>query len=140
MVTAFVIIFLCLLISLASLAQNITLQEKEVPLEKIFKQIEKQSGYVFFFNDEWMSLAKPVTVDLKDIPLTKALDECFKGQPLQYALVNKTIVVKQEEIKKKELAEIEKPQVENRGRVVDTTGMPLPGAPRWVKTANPVTQ
>jgi len=37
---------------------QITLSEKDAPLEKVFKVIENQSGYVFFYDYAWLQQAK----------------------------------------------------------------------------------
>ena len=46
--TAILILSACLQVSATGLSQNISLSEKNVPLQKVFKQIHKQTGYQFF--------------------------------------------------------------------------------------------
>ena len=83
----------CLQVSARVLAQTISLSEKNTPLQKVFKHIEQQSGYVFFFDYAWLEKARPVTLVIKDIPLTTALDLVFSNQPLKYSIAGKNIVV-----------------------------------------------
>ena len=40
----------CLTASAGGLAQKVTLSEKNVKLEKVFKEIRRQTGYVFFYD------------------------------------------------------------------------------------------
>jgi TonB-linked SusC/RagA family outer membrane protein len=75
-------------------AQNVTLSGKHMPLGKIFREIREQTGYQFFYKDEFLKDAKPVDIDVRDIPVKEALDRSFKGQPLTYAMVGNTIVVR----------------------------------------------
>ena len=83
----------CLHVSIRLFSQRITLSEKNTPLETVFKHIEQQSGYVFFYDCAWLAKARPVTLELKDVPLNTALDRTFKDQPLKYVVVGKNIVV-----------------------------------------------
>src|SRR5690606_28874787 len=41
--------------------------------------------------------AAPVNIDLKDTPLKEALNQSFSGQPFEYVINKKTIVVSQSE-------------------------------------------
>jgi TonB-linked SusC/RagA family outer membrane protein len=91
--TAILLTVTCLQVGARSIAQNITLSEKNVPLQKVFKSIEDQTGYVFFFNYAWLRHARKVSVEAKNASIKEALDLCFKDQPLTYEIVNKTIVL-----------------------------------------------
>src|SRR4051812_27129432 len=46
--------------------QDITLKETNVPLEKVFREIKKQSGYVFWYEDKLLQKAKPVSISVKN--------------------------------------------------------------------------
>jgi len=92
--TAILLTVTCLQLGATGLAQNITLSEKNVPLQRSSKSIEGQTGYVFFFNYAWLRHARKVNVEAKNTSLMEALELCFRDQPLTYEIVNKTIVVK----------------------------------------------
>ena len=47
--TTILLLAACLQVSARGLAQKITLSERNAPLEKILKQIHKQTGYQFFY-------------------------------------------------------------------------------------------
>lgn len=94
---ACLVLVACLQARAGILAQSVTLHEKNASLTAVFKVIEKQSGYVFFFNYQWLSEARPVSLDLDQAPLEKVLEECFRDQPFTYTIVNKAIVVKQKD-------------------------------------------
>lgn len=74
-------------------AQNVSLSGRHLPLSEIFRQIHDQAGYQFFYKTEYLSRARPVNIHVRDMAVDKALDICFDGQPLTYAIVGKTIVV-----------------------------------------------
>src|SRR5579872_7411893 len=72
-------------------SQNVTLSAHNLPLKKVFREIEKQTGYIFFCNTALFDLAKPVNLNVKDVPLSDALERCFSDQPLSYYIQNKTV-------------------------------------------------
>ena len=76
-------------------AQSISVSYKNAPLQKVLKDVEKQSGYQFFFNESLIAKASPVTVEIKNETLEKALQLCFQQQPLTYSIVAKTVVIKE---------------------------------------------
>jgi iron complex outermembrane receptor protein len=85
----------CLHISAASFSQNITLTEKNASLETVLNKIEQQSGYDIFMQTELLAGSNKVSVNIKDQSLAKVLEKVFKGQPLTYAIVGHTIVLKE---------------------------------------------
>lgn len=74
--------------------QNISLSVDNAPLEEIFQQIRSQSGYDFIYTTKLIRQARPVTIHVSGIPVSKALELCFVGQPFTYLVDNKTIVLK----------------------------------------------
>ena len=83
------IVFLTLTLMHASagtLAQRVTLAEKNAPLEKILLDLKKQSGFNFLYNTPMLAEAKPVTLNVNNAPLAEALRLCFAGQPLDFTI------------------------------------------------------
>src|SRR5580658_6330895 len=60
-------------VSANSTAQTVTYTAKSAPLTEVFSAIEKQTGYVFFCRKEDLAGSRPVTVDLRGVPLADAL-------------------------------------------------------------------
>ncbi|WP_169927077.1 TonB-dependent receptor [Mucilaginibacter auburnensis] len=115
-------------------AQNLTINQHNTSLEKVFTEIKKQTGYLFLYNQQWIKLSKNVDINVKNAPLTEVLDICFTNQPLTYSIVDKTIVL---QIKKKAFADsqpVAAPIAINvTGVVKDGKGDPLPGVSVMVK-------
>ncbi len=105
-------------------SQNITLSEKNATLESIFKKIEAQSNYQFFYNERLIKQAHPVNIEVTNVTITEVLDLCFLNQPLSYSIVKNTVVVKQK--KEPDLLTV-------NGSVTDKDGDPLPGATVLIK-------
>ncbi|WP_316749288.1 SusC/RagA family TonB-linked outer membrane protein [Pedobacter gandavensis] len=109
-------------VNAAGLAQ-ITLSEKNTPLETVLEKIGVQSRYDIIFNSNLIKKAKPVTVDAKNAPLLGILAECFVDQPLSYTVSSLTIIVND----KKNV------DITVTGTVKDLLGKPVPGATVIVK-------
>ncbi|WEK38259.1 MAG: SusC/RagA family TonB-linked outer membrane protein [Candidatus Pseudobacter hemicellulosilyticus] len=112
--------------------QTITLSEKEAPLSFIIEKIKQQSGYSFWYTNEAMSAAKPVTIKVNNMPLEEVLRLVFEGQPLVYQIVEQVVVVKRAE-KKSPLNTLEDLFAVAEGKVLDEKGNPLTGVSVLVK-------
>jgi len=120
-------------VSASTFAQKITLNEKEASLVSIFEKINKQSGVDFLVNIELLSKAKPVSINVNDEELAVVLDKIFKGQPLEYSIKDKAVVVTKKTPSFLERVADRLAAIDVHGRVVDQEGKPLPGATVKVK-------
>lgn len=137
--TAIILLVGCLQVSAAGYSQKVSISRKNASLETVFRDIKKQTGYLFFYNAKILEAAHEVNIDLKDVPLTDALKETLKGQPFTYSIVNNTIVITYNK-------EVAAPQIntlvqvaEVRGKVVDDkSGQPVIGATIAIKGAKQI--
>ncbi|TDQ75179.1 SusC/RagA family TonB-linked outer membrane protein [Sphingobacterium yanglingense] len=83
-------VVILLLVGTKSFGQ-ISVNKANVSLEKVFEEIERQSGYVFFYKGDLKNIF--LDVSFKDQNISQALNICFKDLPLEYRIVNKNIVV-----------------------------------------------
>ena len=81
-------------LSASSLAQKVTLTKANVPLRSIFKELNQQTGYNFFYTDNLLENSLPVSIDVKNADLQAVLHEIFAGQNLDFIIRNKTVVIK----------------------------------------------
>jgi TonB-linked SusC/RagA family outer membrane protein len=109
-------------------AQKITLTENRASLEKVLKEIRKQSGYDLVYTVPLLDNSKPITIRVVNMPLLQVLDQCFTNQPLNYNIENKTIII----IPKKELVVA---SIKISGKVTSTKGEPLPGVTVKIKSS-----
>ena len=85
-------LFACLCqVSASVYSQSITLKQKNVSMEVIFKSIEKQTEYVFLYDNLELQNAHNVSIDVKNAALEQVLNLCFKNQLLSYKIFDKTI-------------------------------------------------
>src|SRR4051812_29900439 len=67
----------CLQVSAKTSAQNITLSGKSLSLEKIFKEIRKQTGYDFWYENRLLQQTGKISIELKNASLEDALKTCL---------------------------------------------------------------
>jgi TonB-linked SusC/RagA family outer membrane protein len=106
---------------------QITLSLKNVPVEKVFYEIEHQAGYGFLYTKTMLSGLPKVTIQVKNASVNEVLNECFKGQPIEYSIEKNMIVVK-----RRSTASITSvatpdsdPPIQIHGRVLNKGGEPL---------------
>ncbi|MCO5235963.1 MAG: TonB-dependent receptor [Chitinophagaceae bacterium] len=106
---------------------QITLSLKNVPVEKVFFEIERQAGYGFLYTRAMLSGLPKVTVKVKNSTVSEVLDECFKGQPIEYSIDNNTIIVREKISREsRQLPDQDPlPPVQVRGRVHNPEGEAL---------------
>lgn len=127
----FLLMLFVLLVSFKANSQ-ITIHANNAPIETVFKSIEKQTDYVFFYKSNLKNVR--VTVDVVNAPLENVLLNCFKGLPYNYKIVDKTIVVNEvTQAKKEEQSAALAQQNEITGKITDSSGAPLQGVSVTVK-------
>lgn len=125
------LVFLLFNTALHAQTQQVTLKETNAPLKKIFHDIGKQTGLEFLASSTVLSASKPVTIDVKNQPLTIVLEQIFKDQPLQYEVRDKIIVVTLKE--KQSNPKYSSADQRIYGIISDENDKPLPGATIKIK-------
>jgi TonB-linked SusC/RagA family outer membrane protein len=112
-----------------------TLSLHNVTVRTVFKAIEEQSEFIFFYQDQELDLSRTVSIDIKDKAIEDILQKLFDGTGNVYVIRDRQIVIgkTQKKIEKGE-GSIQRvfPEVKQQftvtGRVTDgTNGEPLPG-------------
>ena len=125
--TIVLLIAACLQAHAGSYAQKISLSEKNASLEKIFKAIQKQTEFRFFYKDELLKKAGKVDINVKDVSVEEALNLCLKNLPLTYSIVEKTIIVKEKTAPGPPVDVVPEPYAEITGTIKDNEGKALGG-------------
>lgn len=115
-------------------AQKVTLSVKNMPLTNLFREVRKQTGFAFLYNNASMQGTKPVTIQVTGASLEEVMALALKGQPLSYTISNNTIILKTAPVVKEDKLVQEVTSVEVKGRVLDAkTKAPVIGATVAVK-------
>jgi TonB-dependent SusC/RagA subfamily outer membrane receptor len=135
--TSFLVLVTCLQVQARVSGQTITLSVRNTTLEKVFKEIKKQTGYDFVYNSRFARTARSVSTEAKRVNLEVVLQQCFKDQPFTYQVLDKTIIIKEKEpVKKVEESYTPPPPVEVHGVIKDENGKPVTGASVMIKSTN----
>ncbi|MCM1490580.1 MAG: secretin and TonB N-terminal domain-containing protein [Muribaculum sp.] len=92
-----VLILAC--ISFAGLAQNVSISAKNSQASAVFRSLMQQTGKNFVYSSELLQGMR-VTVEAKDKPLKRVLDDIFADTDIEYKIKGKNVVLKRK--KKKE--------------------------------------
>src|SRR5215207_8950241 len=87
-ITAIILLSACLTASANGFSQ-ITLSEKNAPLQKVFRKIEQQSGYKFLCPLDLIQKAGTVTIELKNVSIEEAVRLVLSGKSLSYTISDK---------------------------------------------------
>jgi TonB-linked SusC/RagA family outer membrane protein len=109
-------------------SQTVTFSGKDVPLLKVFTAIKNQTGYTFFYDANLLQEAKSVTLNVKNEPLERVLEQMFEEQPFSWSIVNKTITIIKRPIQHTNSnpeVNLLPPPIEVKGIVVNESGEPV---------------
>ena len=124
----FISVFLCQ--EAYSQDAKISIQRNDVPIEKILEQIEKQTKYLFIYNNE-IDMRRRVTVNIRNKPLSQVLDDLFSDKGICYSVTEKHIILSG---KCKALQQTQEGTVTLSGQVVFSSDKaPAPGVSIYVK-------
>ena len=123
-------------VSASSFAQRISLSKRNAPLIEVFNLIRLQAGYDFMFNASTLKSAKSVNIDVHNEELSVVLSKIFAGQPFDFSIEEKTVIVTKKEPPLFNYITNMFRTMNVRGKVLDEKGLPLAGASVSVKGKN----
>lgn len=127
--TTFLLLFSLLTATAASTfsqSARINLKMKDASLVDVFREIERQSDFGFFFKSEDMDLSKHVSINLQNASISEILEKLLISN-YSYRIIDKNII-----ITKTNTAEVQQ-QKSVTGRVTDNSGGTLPGVSVVIK-------
>ena len=111
----------------------VSLSFKNGSLENVLKEIRRQTSYLYALQDQWKDKARPIDIDVDHVPLDEALGMIFKNQPFTYAVIGKTIIIKEKEVVSPPGALDGKSNFVIRGQVLNEADEELAGANVTIK-------
>ena len=97
----------------------------------VLKQIENQSEYYFYYNNDEISKLKDVSISISNKKIEEVLEELLSGTNLEYKIIDRYIALKKKEGASND-QEIQQ-QKPVSGKVTDSSGISLPGVSIVVK-------
>jgi TonB-linked SusC/RagA family outer membrane protein len=80
-------------VSAKNFGQQVTLNVKNVAMDKVFREIEKQTGYGIYFTKKMLKDAGRITLVVKNKPVKDVLQLCFSKQPFTFSIENNAIII-----------------------------------------------
>ncbi len=119
------LVILCLFTAMSVSAQQITLNEKNQKLEKVFADVEKQSDYIFFYESSILNQTPKVSISIQQTDMKIVLKQLLKDLNLEFTITGKTVVIKKTSINKQSSKTV---SFSITGVIGDSTGKILEGA------------
>lgn len=108
---------------------KVTLSRKSSPLEVILNEIENQTDYLFVINSQ-VNIQQKISVEVKEKPVSKVLDEIFAGTDVHYVMEGTHIVLSNKNMSQNSVDQ----QIRTiTGKITDEMGEPLIGVSISVK-------
>lgn len=134
--TLFLLVALSVNVSADAYSQGISMTFRNAPLQTVIDELSRQSQYDFVFDEQYIKLAKPITISLKNADMGDALAKILSGQPFAYEIFENAIIIRPH----KTLVESIQPKIPQqstiRGRVTDSVGTPMQGVTVQIKNTN----
>jgi TonB-linked SusC/RagA family outer membrane protein len=115
-------------------SQKVSLTERNVPIAKVFQAIEKQTGYVFLYDNTLYK--QNISINVKNASIEEIINSHFNTLPLTFSFVNgNNIVVKYKpESLADKVLKLFNQHEPIKGKITDETGKPIPGVTVLNKT------
>lgn len=112
-----------------SQSTKFSLDFKDKTVREVFNMIENQSRFRFFFNDDFKLIDEKVNLNVSGVSVEAILDQLFLNSEISYKVLSNDLIV---------LTVGENPTVADqgktvKGKVVDPSGLPLPGVTVYFK-------
>lgn len=110
-----------------TLQKKVTLQVSNAEIKKVLKLIEDQAMVKFAYSPENLHYNNKISLSVKKGMLSEVLDKILAEQDMVYEAIDNLIVLKKNPIKLVDIVVT--------GKVLDETGLPLPGVSVKVKNS-----
>ena len=112
------------------MSAQVTLSKGNTTLGTVIQQIQKQTNYKFFYDDD-IANTRISGVDVKNVSVSKALESLLAGKDISYTIDDKVVYLKKKNTTQKPVQQGERRKIS--GQVLDENGEPLIGAVVTVK-------
>src|SRR6185312_5248297 len=130
--TGLLLLITILHVSAGTYGQTVTYSTRNAPLLRVLEAVHQQTGYSFFYDEGDLAGARPVTVDLKAVPLNQALEAILANQPVTFRIEGTVIDLLRRQRVMAAMPTVEPPG-EVRGQIANSDGQPLAGATVYIR-------
>jgi len=139
--TIFILLITCMQVAARSNGQTVTFSLKHVSVQKVFREVSRQTGVSIVYDEFLFKGLLPVTIEVKDATIPEVMAKCLKHQPFTYSVEGGGMIVIKKNPVPVEAVEIQSDQIPSppppiTGKITDNNGKPLEGATILVKGTN----
>ena len=120
-----------------SQAAKFTMSLNDVTVENVFHEIEMNSDFIFFFQDQNIDLNRKVKILVKDESIDEVLEKVFSNTDNTWEIDDRQIIIYRKDVEINKMKSLVSLQEQNKRRIVgsvtDESGVPVPGASIIVK-------
>ena len=116
-----------------SQATKLSFESENATIESVFKQIESLSEFKFAYNSTKLDVDKKISLKVENQTINAILDKILGSTNFQYQIIDRYIIITDENGEKLNSSSIEQSTKKITGKVTDTSGNPLPGVSVVVK-------
>ncbi len=102
---------------------RVSMELKNITVNEVLNIIEDQTDYFFLYNNQLIDVNRLVSVQCENEKIENVLDNIFEGTDVKYIIRNRQIILTNQSFK----------EIEISGKVVDSSGVSLPGVSVAVK-------
>lgn len=143
LLTMKLLVFLTFCFSFQSIAavkaQKVDLHVKNESFKSVIRTLQKQTGYSFIINEQYLRQARRVTIAISGTEILEVLPLLFRGQPFGYEVDANVVSVVPKTDPVVETLHATSLQDQITGRVTDSLGHPLEKATVKIKGTNRAT-
>lgn len=117
-------------ISASTYAQNykVSINKQNSSIIEILKEIEKNSEFTFFFNDNRVNVNKTASVNAKNASLEDVLDQVLRNTGYNYQIIDRQVLIKASDASRLTANAAQQNTKNITGVIHDETGEPVIGA------------
>jgi TonB-linked SusC/RagA family outer membrane protein len=106
---------------------KITINEKNIQLERLLNEIEKQTDYLFIYSKVNVDVSRLISVNVTDKSVKEVLSQILDDSPVQYQIEGTHIILSRKDANN-QLSALQQSNISIEGTVVDERGDALIGA------------
>mgnify|MGYP000944106245 CR=1 FL=1 len=91
--TALFLTVILMNVSAGTFSQVVSFEGEKADIKLVFREVEKQTGFFFVYNEPVLQHTRPVSLKAQNIPLEDFLNLLFKDQPVDFMIKSKTILL-----------------------------------------------
>jgi len=131
--TAIFLLAACLQLAAKTTGQTVTLNLKNAPVQKVFKEVSRQTGMSILYNEAILDGLPRVTIKVNDASIEEVLEKCLQEKTFEFSFEGNTIMVKKKPAAAAVVGVVTDNTVtlsvvEVSGTVLDPEGNPIIGA------------